>query len=193
MSDRSISWVGTISEELAEKGPVSFMPRRLEKQEHLFAHRSALFYTPTENIPVDYIGSGPLDIVLPVAPPSDICEIPAYRSPRFWVDLIQRQTGKLRWHPISPARVILARYDCFSIRSDHLYGGVKGLLDALKVRTTGRRDRIYLHYFGAIVDDGPAFVDVSCDNQALVAHPKEAGVRIQVLPKTANKAASDAE
>lgn len=188
MSDRSISWVGTISEELAEKGPVSFTPRRLEKQEHLFAHRSALFYTPTENIPVDYIGSGPLDIMLPVAPPdyTDICEIPAYRSPRFWVDLIQRQTGKLRWHPISPARVIFARYDCFSIRSDHLYGGVKGLLDALKVRTTGRRDRIYLHYFGAIVDDGPAFVDVSCD-QAVVAHPKEAGVRIQVLPKTENK------
>jgi hypothetical protein len=68
MSDRSISWVGTISEELAEKGPVSFTSSRLEKQEHLFAHRSALFYTPTENIPVDYIGSGPLDIMLPVAP-----------------------------------------------------------------------------------------------------------------------------
>lgn len=26
-------------------------------------------------------------------------KIPAYRSPRFWVDLIQRQTGKIRWHP----------------------------------------------------------------------------------------------
>jgi|SRR5271165_2193649 len=184
MGDRSISWCGTISDELTDKGPVSFTLRRLQKQEHLFAHRSALFYTPTENIPLDYIGSGPLDIVLPVAPPdwTDSFEIPAYRSPRFWVDLIQRQTGKLRWRPISPARVIFTRYDCFLIRTDHLCAGVKGLEDALKVRTTGRRDRIYLHYFGAIVDDGPAFVDGSCD-QELVKHPKESGVRIQVLPK----------
>jgi hypothetical protein len=67
MGDRSISWVGTISDKPEEKGPVSFTPHRLEKQEHLFAHRSALFYTPTENIPIDYIGSGPLDIMLPVA------------------------------------------------------------------------------------------------------------------------------
>jgi hypothetical protein len=186
MSGRSISWVGSISDELQEKGPVSFTARRLQKQEHLFAHRSALFYTPTENVPVDYIGSGPLDIMLPVAPPdyTDFFEIPAYRSPRFWVDLIQRQTGKLRWRPISPARVLFARYDCFCIRQDHLAIGTKGLLDALKVRTTGRRDRIYLHYFGAIVDDGLAFVDLSYE-QELVAHPKDAGARIQVLPLTA--------
>ncbi|HEV3210583.1 MAG TPA: hypothetical protein VGY91_09990 [Chthoniobacterales bacterium] len=59
---------------------------------------------------------------------------------------------------------------------------MKGLLDALKVRTTGRRDRIYLHYFGTILDDGPTFIDLLC-NQALIAHPKESGVRIQVLPK----------
>jgi hypothetical protein len=183
MSKRYTSWVGSISDELEANGPVSFTPRRLEKQKHLFAHRSALFYTPTENVPVEYIGSGPLDIMLPVAPPdyTDFFEIPAYRSPRFWVDLIQRQTGKLRWHPISPARVIFARYDCFSIRQDHLAIGTKGLLDALKVRTTGRRDRLYLHYFGAIADDGPAFADVSWE-QELVVHPRDGRIRIKVLP-----------
>jgi hypothetical protein len=92
MTDRSISWLGSISEELAEKGPVSFTRRRLKKQKNLFAHRSALFYTSTENIPVDYIGSGLLDIMLPVAPPdyTDSLEIRAYQSPRLWVDLIQR-------------------------------------------------------------------------------------------------------
>jgi hypothetical protein len=180
----SISWIGTISEELDDKGPVTFTRQRLKKQEHLFAHRSALFCTPTKNIPVDCIGSGPLDIMLSVTTPdyTDFYEIPAYRSPRFWVDLIQRQTGKLRWHPISPARVIFSRYDSFCIRQDHLAIGTKGLLDALKVCTTGRRDRIYLHYFGAIVDDGPTFVDVSW-TQEPVGHPREAGVRIQVLPR----------
>jgi hypothetical protein len=186
MSDRSLSWVGTISDELTEQGPVSFTSRRLQQQEHLFAHRSALFYTLTENIPAEYIGSGPLDIMLPIATPdwTDLFEIRAYQSPRFWVDLIQRQTGKLRWHPISPARVIFTRHDCFLIRSDHLYAGVKGLLDALKVHTHGRRDGILVHYFGAIVDDGPGFIDVSCD-QVLEAHPQTSGVRVQVLPKDA--------
>src|ERR1700722_6680632 len=117
----SISWVGTISEELENKGPVAFTRHRLKKQEHLFAHRSALFYTPTKNIPVDCIGSGPLDIMLSVATPdyTDFYEIPVCRRSLFLVDLIQRQTGKLRWHPISPARVIFSRYDSLCIRQDH--------------------------------------------------------------------------
>ena len=126
MSNNSVSWVGTISEELEDRGPVSFTRHTIGKQKHLFAHRCALFYTPTQNFPVEHVGSGPLDIMLPLA------------------------------------------------------------LDALKVRTTGRRDRIYLYYFGAIVDDGPAFIDVSWD-QELVGHPKDAGVRIRVLPKAANQ------
>src|SRR5690242_15490123 len=143
MSNQNLTWVGTISDELTDQGPVSFTYDRLQKQEQLFGHRSALFYTPTENIPAEYVGSGPLDIVLPVATPdwTDFSEIRAYLSPRLWVDLIQWQTGKLRWHPISPARVILTRHDCFLIRPDHLYAGVKGLLDALKVHAHGRRDR----------------------------------------------------
>lgn len=167
---------------------MSFTRARLHKQEHLFAHRCALFYTPTQNIPVEYVGSGPLDIMLPLAPPdyTDSSEVRAYRSPRLWVDLIQRQTAKLRWTPMSPARVAFVRYDYFTIRVDHVPLGTKGLLDALKVRTTGRRDRRYLYYFGAIVDDGPGFVDVSWE-QKVVGHPKDAGVRIQVLPKAANQ------
>jgi hypothetical protein len=188
MSNRSVSWLGTISEELEDRGPVAFTRQRLERQEHLFAHRCALFYTPTENIPVEHVGSGPFDIMLPVAPPdyTDFLEVRAYGNPRLWVDLIQRQTGKLRWTPMSPACVVFVRYDYFAIRSDHLAIGMKGLLDALKLRTTGRRDRIYLHYFGAILDDGPGFVDVSWE-QKLVAHPRDAGVRIRVLQKAANK------
>jgi hypothetical protein len=74
------------------------------------------------------------------------------------VDLIQRQTGKLRWQPFPQAAVIIDRYDCFTIRQDFLCAGVKGLLDALKVRTTGRPDRLYLHYFGTIADDGWNFL-----------------------------------
>jgi hypothetical protein len=173
----------TISERLEEEGPVSFSLDQLRRQKNLFAHRSALFYTPTENIPNKYIGGGPLDIKLPIASPDyiDFFEIPAYRNPRFWVDLIQRQTGKLRWRPISPAKVTFVRSDYFSIRAEHLSLGTKGLLDALKTRTSGRRDGIYLHYFGAIVDDAQAFVNVSWE-QELVEHPKDASVRVKVLP-----------
>jgi hypothetical protein len=171
----------TISEELEEKGPVSFTASRLSREEHLFGHRSALFYTPTENIPVDYVGSGPLDIMLPIASPDRVGlrEIPAYLSPRLWVDLIQQRTGMLRWQPISPARVIFVRYDCFSIRADALAGGTKGLLDALKVRTSGRRDGIYLNYFGAIADDAFGVIELSWE-QKLVEHPKDARIRVQV-------------
>jgi hypothetical protein len=183
MNERSVSWRNTISEELEREGPVSFSLNRLRTQKHLFAHRSALFYTPTQNIPNQHIGSGPLDITVPVTFPdyTDFFEIPAYRSPRFWVDLIQRQTGKLRWTPLSPATVAFVRYDCFSIRADHLALGTKGLLDALKIRTSGRRDGLYLHYFGAIVDDSHRFLNVSWD-QELVEHPKDARVRVKILP-----------
>jgi hypothetical protein len=191
MNACSISWVGSISEELENRGPISFTGRRLLKQEHLFAHRSALFYTPTRNIPIEQVGEGPLDIKLPVAPPdyTGFFEIPAYRSPRFWVDLIQRQTQKLRWRPMLPAQVSFVRYDCFAIREDHLRIGMKALLDALKVSTTGRRDRVCLHYFGAIVDDADRFVDLSY-SQMLVRYPSQAGVKVQVLPLRTSGACS---
>lgn len=67
MTDRSVSWVGTISDELEYGGPMSFSLRRLRRQEHLFAYRSSLFYTPTKNIPTEHVGSGPLDVTLPIA------------------------------------------------------------------------------------------------------------------------------
>ncbi|HEY1082728.1 MAG TPA: hypothetical protein VGE29_10725, partial [Prosthecobacter sp.] len=129
--------MGTISEELTDAGPTAFTLRRIQSRNHLFAHRSALFYTPTDNIPAEHVGSGPLDVILPVVTPdyTDFSEIRAYGSPRLWVDLIQRQTGKLRWTPLSPARVVFTRYDYFRIRPDHFASGVKGLLDALKLRT----------------------------------------------------------
>jgi hypothetical protein len=180
-TSRNASWVGTISDAMEMKGPIAFTGARLKRQEHLFAHRSALFYTPTRQIPEDYVGSGTLDVTLPIVTPDYSDENRAYWSPRLWVDLLQRQTGKLRWRPMMPALILLVRYDSFTIRSDHAAIGMKGLIDALKVRTTGRRDRRYLHYFGAIVDDGPGFIDVTCE-QALVEHPKDARVRVRVSP-----------
>jgi len=179
--ERSVSWVGSISDEISSNGPIIFPQSRLTKQTHLFAHRAALFYTPTENIPSKWIGSGPLDLTIPLPIPdyTELFELRAYSIPRFWVDLLQRQTHKLRWQPISQARVHFTRYDYFTIRMDHLAFGIKALLDALKFRTSGRRDGMYLYYFGAIVDDGPNFIDVSC-SQEVVSHPKNAGVRIEV-------------
>ncbi len=181
MTDRSGSWVGTISDELLLNGPMTFTRRELQRQEHLFAHRSALFYTPTENIPSAYVGRGVLDVTLPVVAPDYISlwENRAYASPRFWVDLLQRHTGKLRWRPMLPAEIHFVRYDSFMIRSDHAAIATTGLLDALKVRTTGRRDRRYLYYFGAIVDDGPGFVEATFE-QVLVEHPRDARIRVRV-------------
>jgi hypothetical protein len=139
VGNRSASWLGTISEELEENGPLEFSRGRLDQQTDLFAHRAALFYnTATANIPSEYVGFGSIDITLPVASPDyiDFFEVTAYRSPRFWVDLIQRETGKLRWKPLSPANVSFVRYDCFAIRPDHLCLGTKAILDALKVGIT---------------------------------------------------------
>ncbi len=181
-ASRSGTWVGTISDDMEMKGPMPFTRARPKRQEHLFAHRSALFYTPTQHIPEDFVGGGNLDVTLPVVTPDYTDENRAYWSPRLWVDLLQRQTGKLRWRPMMRAEILLVRYDSFTIRSDHAAIGMKGLLDALKVRTTGRRDRKYLYYFGAIVDDGPGFINVTCE-QVLVNHPKDARVRVRVSPE----------
>lgn len=181
--DRSVSWIGSISEELEVRGPVAFSLQRLRQQDHLFAHRSALFYTSTDNIPRSFVGAGPLDIKLPIPTPdyAEFFELKAYSFPRFWVDLIQRQTHKIRWRPIARARAVFTRYDYFAIRWDHLVTGAKALEDALKVGTTGRRDGIFIYYFGAIVDDAPRFMDISW-RQQLVQHTKDAGLRIQIHP-----------
>jgi hypothetical protein len=67
------------------------------------------------------------------------------------------------------------------LREDHLVIGAKALLDALKVCTTGRRDRRLLHYFGAIADDSLGHVSIHWE-QHLVDHPKDARTRIEVFP-----------
>jgi hypothetical protein len=56
---------------------------------------------------VPYVGSGDVDITLPVASPdfTTLQEIGGYGIPRFWVDLLQQQSGKIRWTPIAPACV----------------------------------------------------------------------------------------
>ena len=179
-NDRYPSWCSTISEIILE-GPIAFSREDLLEQNNLFAHRAALFYTPTCNISSQYIGEGDIDIVLPIVTPdyTELFELKSYQTPRFWVDLIQRQTFKLRWKPLKKASVKFTRYDYFQIREDHYVIGVKALLDALKEKTSGRRDGRFLYYFGAIVDDGPKYVNVTW-GQELVDHPKDARIRIQV-------------
>lgn len=180
------NWVGTISEEIENNPGEIFSKERLLNQSNLFIHRSALFYTPTESIPPDNIGSGQIDIIIPIPTPdyTDFIELSTYKSPKLWVDLIQRQLYKIRWQPIIPAAIIITRYDVWKIRSDHMSIGTKALIDALKVKTTGRKDKKYLHYFGAILDDGPQFVDIHF-KQEYVKHPKNACVRIEVQQKSA--------
>jgi len=64
------------------EGPQVFSRRKLTRTRDLFERRAALFYTPTENIPAEYIGSGPLDITLPLVAPSifEYFEVSGYRS-----------------------------------------------------------------------------------------------------------------
>lgn len=181
MKQRRTSWIGSISEAQTYHGPTVFAPKRLASQPELFAHRAALFFTPTDRIPEEYIGEGTLHVSLPIPSPdwTEFEEIRAYGIPRFWVDLLQRATGKLRWQPMHPARVTFVRHDCWSIRSDHLSSGTKAVLDALKVKTSGRPDGRLLHYFGAIVDDGPGFVELTWSQEA-VSHPRDARLEVKV-------------
>jgi len=109
-------------------------------QPDLFAHRTALFYTPTENLPEEFVGSGTLDVTLSV-PTLDYLEyqeLHGYSSPRLWVDQGQRQTWKIRWTPIWPAHITFTRFDIVRLRDDHYVMGTKALLDALKVKTTAQ-------------------------------------------------------
>jgi hypothetical protein len=184
MNPKSFSWINSISAELEYKGPRSFSRVTLRNQKDIFWHRAALFYTPTANVPSDHVGSGVLDVTLPLVTPdyTDVFEISAYRNPRLWVDLLQRYTGKLRWKPIFPACVTFIRYDSVRIRDDHIRIGMKALADALKVKTAGRRDGRSLHYFGAIVDDAQKFAEFSY-SQRIVGHPHKAKIRIRVGPK----------
>lgn len=102
-----VNWVGTISEEIEDNPGMSFSKDRLENQSELFAHRSALYFTSTDKIPSKYVGRGAINITLPIPTPgfTDYWELSSYKSPKLWVDLIQRQTQKIRWAPMNPALI----------------------------------------------------------------------------------------
>ncbi|MFC1693184.1 hypothetical protein ACFL1R_06740 [Candidatus Latescibacterota bacterium] len=137
-----------------EKGPKAFKASELEDHPELFSERAALFFTPTREIPKQFVGEGRLDVILHASLPSwiEYFEIHGLRSPRFWVDLLQRATGKIRWQPLkAPAKISFVNYDSYTRGADLL---IKAALDSLKESTTGRRDGRRLYYFGAIVDDG---------------------------------------
>ncbi len=164
-------------------GPQMFSRRRLARTRDLFERRAALFCTPTENIPAEYVGSGPLDITLPLVAPSifEYFEVSGYRSARLWVDLIQRATGKIRWTPIGQVRITIIRYDTCLFGPGNI-SGTKALVDALKVKSTGRRDGRWLYLFGAVEDDNQKWVKDISWNQERVAKPTEGHCRVVVKP-----------
>ena len=168
-----------LSERIHDHGPTAFPAQLLATHSALFAERSALSFTPTENLPKHVVGTGRLDVFLPVCTP-DFYEcffIRSYMSPRLWVDLLQRHTGFIRWTPASRAAVTITRCDTSVIRDDHFIAGTKALLDALKVQTSGRRDGQRLYYFGAIRDDSRPYVTVSY-KQAVDPRGFKIGMRV---------------
>ena len=61
--------VHTLFDHIDRYGPTAFEAEVLAKQPDLFVQRAALFFTPTDFIPSEWIGSRHLDIWLPIAPP----------------------------------------------------------------------------------------------------------------------------
>ena len=92
--------------------PKIYTPSDLAGNDDLFRARTGLFFTPTANIPAEWVGEGRMDVVLPLASPTayEWVSNPAFRVPRLWVDLLQKATGKIRWTPISPAKITIVRY-----------------------------------------------------------------------------------
>jgi len=170
-----------LSDHVWDYGQTAFTPEQVAAHTDLFNHRAALFLTPTANIPVDHVGDGALAVRLPIPTPDylEFREIPGYSSPRFWVDLLQRATGKIRWTPFRPARVIITRYDPVTLRDDHFAMGAKALVDALKSQSTGRGDAQFIHYFGAIWDDDGGSVRVR-HRQVVIADRRHSCTRLVV-------------
>ena len=176
--------MGNLTRAIEYEGPQVFSAGEICAEADLFAERCALFYTPTENLPSEWVGEGSLDVLLPIATPSfsELLELYWRETPRFWVDLLQRATGKLRWRPVSSSvRLTILRYDSIMLPR-HGISGAKALVDSLKVRTTGRIDGRLLYYFGAIVDDGPRYIADWNFEQERVAHPSDAKTRVIVQP-----------
>ena len=178
--------MGNLTDAIGYNGPQVFTAEEIRFEPDLFEERSALFYTPTENIPSRWIGEGPLDLTLPVATPSSFVEMRElywHETPRFWVDLMQRATGKLRWRPVRSVRLTIVRYDSTTLPVHTGIAGCKSLIDALKVRTTGRSDGRLLYYFGAIVDDAHTYIKELNFKQERVENPSESKLRIIVQPE----------
>jgi hypothetical protein len=167
-------------DELYYKGPKQFTAARIAAEKDLFAVRAALVYTSTSRLPAEWIGSGPLDVWLPLAIPplQEFLDSRSRQSVRLWGDLLQRATGKLCWLPHIPAHVHIVRFDSTEYAPHTLC--VKSLLDALKASTTGRRDRRLLYYFGAIRDDNNTDLVEFQLTQEYVNSPAKAGTRVTV-------------
>ena len=178
----------SLSNHVYYNGPTSFSAAQLEVQPDLFDQRAALFLTPTSHIPKAHVGCGSLDVRLPIPTPDflEAIEIRSYSIPRFWVDLLQRATGKIRWTPMRPAKVVITRLDSVRIGGGHLVMGMKAIIDSLKVRTYGRSDGKALYYFGAIWEDDDTSI-VSEWRQELVADRTLSGTRVEVYPLGAQK------
>jgi hypothetical protein len=178
-------------EAIEDNGPPRlFTADEVQESPDLFHERAALFYTPTVNIPLAWVGKGILDVTIPIVPPTffEFMEIRWYQTPRFWVDLLQRASGKIRWTPMAPADVSMIRYDTIQIRQTEAIGGAKSLLDALKEMTYGRSDGHPLYYFGAIVDDDCNRLSKYEFKQVLVANPSMVKCRIVVKPSPKKEA-----
>lgn len=172
-----------LSKRLYYEGPTAFSKADVANESDLFAHRAALLFTPTDRLPARLVGEGPLHVRLPFPPPTiyEFAQIPGLRSPRLWVELFQRATGKLRWRPMQRARVEFVCVDTHRWGPNRI--GHKALLDALKRVSTGRRDRRLLHYFGAIEDDGPGFVEGTGHvHETLIDDPAESHCIVHVTP-----------
>ena len=164
--------------------PTTYTLEELSSYSHIFRDRTSLFFTPTKNIPPQWVGEGRLDVVLPLASPTayEYGTNPAFRVPRLWVDLLQRATGKLRWTPMSPAKITIVRYDTSGYDLRSVMTGAKALIDALIVKAAGRSDGRILHYFGAIQDDNMKVYTHGGYYQVIIGTHAEARTRIVVEP-----------
>lgn len=168
-----------LQQELYERGPMAFSSKRLRYEPDLFEQRSSLFLTPTSEIPVEFVGSGDLDVELTLPLPTlfEAQQIRGYRDTKLWVDLLQIATGKIRWTPIDRARVTIVRHTLREVGLHNLFP--KAALDALKLGSYGRSDGRKLQYFGAIVDDDPHSIEFDFYQQ-IVDSRDQIGCRIIV-------------
>ena len=165
-----------------DASPKIFTAEELASAADLFRDRTAPYFTPTTNVPSEWVGNGRLDVVLPLPSPTifDYHTNPAYRVPRLWVDMLQRATGKLRWEPVYPPKLTIVRYDTSAFDHHAIQTGAKAVEDALIVKAAGRSDGRILHYFGTIEDDSIMVLSRTEYYQVLVDEHMDARTRIIV-------------